>query len=78
MFGDPQEIDFDIHGKEKWKYSFKKSSEMPINFVPIISAFKSGTNDTSKNLVIIFNQDETVSHHAFSEAKGETTIGIVG
>lgn len=74
-FGDPEEIDFDPSGREKWVYRFVRSEAKGVNYVPIVSSFYSGTNDTKKQLIILFDTTGRVTKHAFSTSRGETKLG---
>jgi outer membrane protein assembly factor BamE (lipoprotein component of BamABCDE complex) len=73
-FGDPIDIDF-RDGKEVWVYKFTRASSKAINFVPIAGSFYGGTNDNTKTLKILFN-DDIVEQYAFSSSKGETKAGL--
>jgi outer membrane protein assembly factor BamE (lipoprotein component of BamABCDE complex) len=74
-FGDPSEVDFDMEGKEKWVYLFTRAEAKGVNFVPLVSAFYRGTNDTIKRLTIIFDTSGKVLRHAFSNSQQETHMG---
>src|SRR5690606_3124586 len=76
--GQPNAVDIDNNGREKWTYAYTKSTAKVINFVPVASAFKSGTNDSTKQLVILFDDEGIMKKHVFSTATGETTVGIIG
>jgi len=74
-FGDPQDVDFEENGNEKWVYSFTRSSAKAANFVPVVSAFYRGTNDTTKKLKIVFNKEGKLLRYAFTSSQGETKLG---
>ncbi len=74
--GEPSSVDFLSNGLEKWEYVHKISVEKGINYVPVVNWFASGTNDTKKTLVILFDND-IVKTHTFSKADGETMGGLV-
>lgn len=76
QFGDPSNIDINLDGSEKWSYKHIKSAANLMNFIPFAGAFKSGTNNTSKELVVLFDQNDIVKKHAFSASSGETNIGL--
>lgn len=75
-FGDPEEIDIESNGGEKWTYSFKRSEAKGVNYVPIINSFYRGTNDTIKRLKILFTPQGRVEKYAFSSSQGETQLGV--
>lgn len=74
-FGEPKDIDFDTNHCEIWKYEFVRSEAKGVNFVPIANLFYHGTNDTTKRLKIIFNQQGILMRYAMSSSNGETKIG---
>lgn len=74
-FGEPNDIDFDTNHCEIWKYEFIRSESKGVNFVPIANLFYRGTNDTTKRLKLIFNQQGVLVRHAMSSSNGETKLG---
>jgi len=75
LFGEPQSTDFLPDGRQKWRYVFIEKSEKAINYVPVANWFTRGTNDLTKNLVVLFNKDGKVDDYIFSSSKGETNSG---
>lgn len=78
QFGEPSDIDFDSTGRQKWTYSHTKSTSKVSNFIPIVSLFKSGSNDLTKKVVIIFDKEDKIADYMATQSKGETKIGILG
>ncbi|MBN9288132.1 MAG: hypothetical protein BGO43_13390 [Gammaproteobacteria bacterium 39-13] len=78
QFGDPSNVDFNQDGSEKWSYRHKKSAATPLSFVPIANTFAHGSNDTTKELIVLFDENDLVKKHAFSTSMGETKFGILG
>jgi len=76
MFGDPIDIKFTNSNMELWVYKFQKSAAKMSNFVPVFNEFYRGTNDNSKKLQIIFNQNDTVHSFYYSDSQGETKYGL--
>ncbi len=76
MFGDPTSVDFDNNSLEKWTYLHVRSDAKLINYVPYANLFASGTNDTKKTLVILFDDKGIVKNYINSDAKGETKTGL--
>lgn len=76
MEADPQNVDFDQSGHEKWTYSNVRKSAKFINFIPVVSMFGGGTNDTTKTLVIVYDNNGIVLNHVVSQAEGETKVGL--
>ena len=78
IFGDPSDIDFDNHGREKWTYTHTKGSVKASNFIPVVSLFSGGVDTETKKLVIIFNRETgIVEDYLQSSANEETKQGIV-
>lgn len=77
LFGDPEDVKLHKDGTETWQYKFVRSEAKGVNFVPIVSSFYAGTNDSIKRLKILFNANGTVSRFAFSNSKGETKAGLL-
>lgn len=78
MLGQPNDVDFNNNNDEKWSYFHNKSQTKAINFVPVVSMFSAGTDDFRKVLVIVFNKNDVVQNHVYTESKGETTTGLIG
>jgi outer membrane protein assembly factor BamE (lipoprotein component of BamABCDE complex) len=78
MLGDPSGIDLDHQSREKWTYTHQKVTSKAINFVPIAGSFQRGTNNTVKQLIILFDSNNVVSKHIFSTSLSETNIGLLG
>ena len=76
IFGDPQEKSFKSNGNEQWKYTFVKSREKGLNYIPVVNWFVKGTNDDVKMLVVVFDEHGVVIQYAVSSSKGETKTGL--
>lgn len=76
IMGDPDRTDFDNNGNEKWVYAHVRKDAKLTNYIPIVDIFVKGTNDTTKTLVVLFNDNGTVKNYIASEAKGETKGGL--
>lgn len=74
--GEPEKIDFDPEGHEKWMYNHTRSDFTTASYIPIVNWFNSGTNDTIRSLVIIFNKQGTVMRKAFTTSAGKTEMGL--
>lgn len=76
FLGDPDKTDFDNNSMEKWTYTHVRKDAKFVNYIPIVNWFGSGTNDTTKTLVIIFDDNGIVKNYINSDAKGETKGGL--
>lgn len=73
--GEPQKVDFMSNGLEKWEYEHIRKQAKGINYVPVANWFVSGTNDTKKTLVVLFDGD-IVKNYSVATAEGETKGGL--
>ena len=76
--GEPQSVDFTGTGDEKWTYKNMASTAKLTNFIPIVGALSSGTDDKTRTLVILFNKQGVVSNYSYSISEGETVGGLIG
>lgn len=76
MFGDPDDTDIMMDGKVKWTYQHIKRSAMARNFIPVVNWMSSGTNDTTKKLVMVF-KNGILEDYSTSTSKGETKAGLM-
>ncbi|MCL4432529.1 MAG: outer membrane protein assembly factor BamE [Epsilonproteobacteria bacterium] len=77
LFGDPDKTDFDNNGNEKWTYTHVRKDAKAVNYIPVANWFVAGTNDTTKSLIVLFNDNGTVKNFINSDAKGETKGGLL-
>lgn len=77
MLGDPDKTDFDNNSLEKWTYVHVRKDVKAVNYVPVVNWFVQGTNDTTKSLVVIFDDNGVVKNYINSDAKGETKAGLL-
>lgn len=76
LLGDPDRTDFDNNSLEKWTYAHTRKDLKLVNYVPVANWFVAGTNDTTKSLVIVFEENGIVKNFITSDAKGETKGGL--
>jgi hypothetical protein len=74
--GDTDKTDFDNNGNEKWVYTHVRKEAKFTNYIPIVDLFTRGTNDTTKTLVVLFDDRGIVKNYIASDAKGETKGGL--
>ncbi len=74
-FGEPSDTDILDDGREKWTYSHLRKDAKFVSYVPVANWFSSGTNDTTKKLVIIF-RNGVVENFSSSTSLGETKGGL--
>ncbi|MBW6488550.1 outer membrane protein assembly factor BamE [Sulfurimonas sp.] len=76
LLGDPDRTDFDNNSLEKWTYAHTRKDLKLVSYVPVANWFVAGTNDTTKSLVIVFEENGVVKNFITSDAKGETKGGL--
>jgi len=77
MFGDPISVNFTDNGNEVWRYQYSKTQQKLTSYLPVVSAFASGTDTKSKHLVIFFNQRGVVKNYTMSESKIDTNTSLI-
>lgn len=77
LLGDPDKTDFDNNSLEKWTYAHTRKDMKAVNYIPVANWFVAGTNDTTKSLVIVFDDSGVVKNYIVSDAKGETKGGLL-
>ncbi|OCG07912.1 hypothetical protein A9G13_06805 [Gilliamella sp. wkB178] len=76
MFGAPDSTTFTESGLEIWKYTLVKVKAKGVNFVPIVNIFAAGTNDTKKEITILFDEHDIVKKYTYAETEGESRSGV--
>lgn len=76
MLGDPDKTDFDNNSLEKWTYIHVRKDLKAVNYIPVANWFAHGTNDTTKTLVVLFDDNGVVKNYINSDAHGETKGGL--
>ncbi len=77
MFGDPSDVDLLPDGKENWVYSYVRSADKLVNYVPYANLVYNGTNDNIKKLKLLFTTSGVLEFFAFSNSQGETKNGLL-
>ena len=77
VFGEPSDTDVLPDGRIKCVYMHTKHSAMARNYIPVVNWFSSGTDDTTKKLVILF-KDDVVDVFTTTTSQGETKGGLLG
>lgn len=75
--GDPTTISYTDSGFEIWNYTFMEGQMTASSFIPVVSMFSSGTKGKQKQLIVLFNEDNTVRKYTMSSSDVETKTGIV-
>jgi len=72
ILGEPDDIDFNSAGNEKWTYKYLHRTSKVQNFIPVVNLFASETDDLHKKIVFVFDKNGVVLNSAATEAKGKT------
>jgi outer membrane protein assembly factor BamE (lipoprotein component of BamABCDE complex) len=78
IFGRPSKIEHLSNGRSKWIYRHVTRTPKVTAFIPVVSAYKNGSYDTSKKFSIVFDKNGVVEQHYFATIKGETSTGLLG
>ena len=76
MFGSPAVTSYTDGGLEIWKYELSDVSADAVNFIPIVNMFGSSASGTKKELVLLFNDDNTVKKYNMSESDVSVKTGL--
>lgn len=76
--GEPNNTSFTDGGLEIWNYNAQRSVQKFFNYIPIVSAACSGSDDETKKLSILFDEDGVVKNYTYLNSKGETMRGLCG
>lgn len=76
--GDPNNTSFTDGGLEIWNYNAQRSVQKFFNYIPIVSAACSGSDDETKKLSILFDENGVVKNYTYLNSKGETMAGLCG
>ena len=80
LLGDPNHVHAlsgaGNEGKITWEYMHTRGSYKFISYIPVLNWFKSGTDDTTKQLSIVFDKNGVVENHDTTKFEGETVRGL--
>lgn len=76
MFGSPVKTSFTDGGLEIWNFEFSKLSADAVNYIPIVNLFGSSASGTKKELVVMFDTQNTVKRYSMSESAVTQKTGL--
>lgn len=76
MFGSPLTTSFTGNGLEIWRYELANVSADAVNYIPIVNLFGSSASGTKKELVVLFNDNNTVKKYTMSESDVNLKTGL--
>lgn len=78
LLGDANDVEITNQGQKRLTYVHVRSTAKLINFVPIANSLVQGTDDTTKKLVLIFDENDKLVNYVITHSKGETKVGLLG
>lgn len=75
--GDPMSVSFTDSGNEIWTYEFIEGQMTAQSFIPIASMFSSGMKGKKKQLVILFDESQTLQRFTMSDSDYQSKSGII-
>ena len=76
MFGSPMQTSFTDAGLEIYTYRLDDSTLDPVSYIPIVGALGASSSGTSKQLVILFDENDVVKKFPISESDVSMKSGI--
>jgi hypothetical protein len=67
MYGAPTSASFASAQNEIWTYRWSRSTSHPENFIPLVGSLMASDDVQSKELVILFNEQNIVVRHSLRE-----------
>jgi len=69
FMGEPNSIDLDANGNEKWIYTFIQKDTTSTGFIPIVNQFVLPLEGYKKNLIFLFDNNGIVKNYVAHEGK---------
>ena len=76
MFGSPIQTSFTDGGLEVFTYRLDDSTMDAVSFIPLVGALGSSASGTSKQLVVMFDEDDVVKKYSMTASDVTTKTGI--
>lgn len=76
LLGETDKVAPTKDGGEIWTYSFARASMKPAGYIPLVNLFYSGTNNTTKIVVVEFDANSVVKEMITKESESETKRGL--
>lgn len=77
-FGSPDTVSFTDGGNEIWTYRYSETTSHATNFIPVVSLFSSGHDVKTKEMMVLFNQDNVVQRFTMRSSNSVQKAGILG
>lgn len=74
--GKPMSIGFSGDGKKTATWMYTRAKSRPQNFIPIIGWFLGGVDTETKQLMVVFNSDNTVADYNFNDSDSVFSYGF--
>lgn len=76
LFGSPMTTSYTDSGSEIWKFELSKMSADAVSFIPVVGLFAGSSSGVKKELVILFNDDDTVRKFNMSASDIKVRTGL--
>jgi outer membrane protein assembly factor BamE (lipoprotein component of BamABCDE complex) len=76
--GEATSVSFTDSGNEIWTYTYTHSSPKAQDFIPIVNIFTQGSDQTTKQLIVMFDKNEVVSKYTMRTSQNEVHAGLFG
>ena len=76
IFGVPITTSYTDGGSEIWKYELSKMKADVASYIPIVSFFAASSSGIKKELVVLFNDNDTVRKFNMSESDLKVRTGV--
>ena len=77
MLGSPLSTSFTDGGLVIWTFRFTEKQATATSYIPVVYLFSSGTKGTTKELKILFDDEDIVKKLSMTESKTETKAGLI-
>tara|TARA_B100000768_G_C11057268_1_gene280907 strand:+ start:97 stop:498 length:402 start_codon:yes stop_codon:yes gene_type:complete len=76
LFGSPMTTSYTDGGSEIWKYELSKMSADPTSYIPVVGLLAGSSSGVKKELVLLFNENDTVRKFNMSESDVKVRTGM--
>jgi len=76
MLGTPMNTNYTDGGLEIWTYEITHMSADATSYIPVVSMFAGSSSGTKKELVILFDENETVKKYKMNESAVKARTGL--
>lgn len=78
LYGSPDSASFTENGNEIWTYRYREATSHVSNFIPVVSIFSTGQTVKTKEIIVLFNQNNVVQRFTMRNSDSVERAGIFG